>query len=142
MSAPGLFERVALIEARSSEIMGLILAQADLIAALTQHMQEEISIRKAMEQVSAARMKLSVTEPNPELLRIVQIAATVADQYLITVDEIRGDSRVQGVVEARYEVIEKLSAAGFAQSVIARFLGRDQSTIRHGLARRGKENAA
>lgn len=61
------------------------------------------------------------------------IAAEVAVQHRVTVADIRGPSRVRGLVRARQEFMARAWVAGKTKCAIGRYLGRDHTTVIYGL---------
>ena len=67
------------------------------------------------------------------------IIRATADEYGVSVAEIKGPSRKQMVVEVRQEVMARLRAQGYSLTRIGQMLGRDHTTVLHGarMARAG-----
>jgi WhiB family transcriptional regulator, redox-sensing transcriptional regulator len=63
------------------------------------------------------------------------IVAAVADRHGLTVEVLTGDGRSRGVVAARREAMWCLRESGLSLPDVGRVLGRDHSTVLHGLRR-------
>lgn len=65
------------------------------------------------------------------------IIARVAALHDLTPDDITGPSRRSEHCAARRQVMRELSATGRSASAIGRLIGRDHTTVLHGLGRAG-----
>ena len=73
-------------------------------------------------------------EPQQTLSRLVNATACA---HGLTVPQILGDQRNRPIVRARWEFIVQAFELGYSHSEIARFLGRDHTTIGHALKKMG-----
>lgn len=64
-----------------------------------------------------------------------QIIATTAAEFDVTVDEIKGSSRVRRITVARQEAMSRLSKHGMSLNQIGRIFARDHTTVLHGIRR-------
>jgi hypothetical protein len=65
------------------------------------------------------------------------LCALVADAYCLDPEVLLGACRLSEVVEARWLLMALLYRRGESIAAIGRVLGKNHSTIRHGLARAG-----
>jgi hypothetical protein len=69
--------------------------------------------------------------------RVRQYAAELAAEHMISAEALMSRSRVEPVAAARLQLYRRLSDDGFNSLQIARWLGREGSTVRHAL-RKGR----
>lgn len=70
----------------------------------------------------------------PETLSMEEIATIVADRHGVDLKSLRSKSRLQHLVEARWEAMAKMRETGrFPVTWIGRYFHRERSTIHHAL---------
>jgi chromosomal replication initiation ATPase DnaA len=77
-------------------------------------------------------------ESRQELLTAGPMLEEVAQRHLVTVAEMKGQSRLRPFVDARREAIWQLYRQGLAITQIARIMRRDHSTILYHLRDGGR----
>ena len=70
------------------------------------------------------------------------ILREVASAYPLTVPELKGRSRTRHIVVARQEAMHLLARQGWSTPRIGRLLGRDHSTVLHGIEAHKRRNDA
>jgi len=74
------------------------------------------------------------TEPPPRQETMPQIAARVAKQHGLTVEDLRGRKTTKRVCAARQHAFAEIYAAGRNSTLrIGAFFGRDHSSVLHGI---------
>lgn len=69
----------------------------------------------------------------PPRMTIRLIAEYVAREHGVAIADILSDSRIRRVTRARQEVMRRAVEAGFSLGRVGRFLGRDHTTVLHGV---------
>lgn len=72
-----------------------------------------------------------------------RIAREVAEEYGVTVENLRGPVKTNMLVEARWEAFSRIRAVGrFSLPQIGAFFNRDHTTVLHGLRRHAERSNA
>jgi chromosomal replication initiation ATPase DnaA len=91
--------------------------------------------------ISQAVDEIAVTSTSRR--RMFHLAARIAAHYGLTVDDFRSPIRRRPIAWPRQEFMLAAHEAGFSMPQIGRFLGRDHTTILHGIrAARKRRQAA
>lgn len=116
MKHAGLFDRVRFLEARLDRLEVVILEQDRIIRAQ-----------------SAALGVISIPQYlEPENRSMMGIVADVARDNGLTLAEIKSDSRFKAVCWPRQTAFAALLDAGYSSAGVARFFGKDHTTVLHG----------
>ena len=141
MKPIGIWERLAMVEAQNAQLARLITDQTAAMEALTGRitaLQVALSAPRAVAIMPEAEaVPLSVA-----LRGMMQIATNTAAANMLTVEKIRGRSRLQSVVWPRQDAMLAQREAGHSLASIGRFWRRDHTTVMHGInAAKARENA-
>lgn len=127
MKPAGMFERMAMAEAKAARLESMMLQQARDIQIL-QAQVARLSGRAAAEQIESRAPALIA----PAIRRMADIAAEVATENLLSLAEIRSRAKMNAVARPRQEAMLRMIEAGYSTTQIGRFFGRDHSTVVHG----------
>lgn len=119
MKPSGIFERVRFLESRLDRMEAVILAQ-------------DQTIRRLLAE-RAHRPEPAPAHAEPSRRHMAEISAMVAADNGLTVAELCGPGRAWDIVRPRQYAMMLMADAGHSQVAIGRFLGRDHTTVMHGI---------
>ena len=116
MKPTGMFERVHMLERRIDRLEAVILRQDEELRAL---------------RTSAPERAPEAMEPNSK--RMHDIAAEVAADNGLTMAELRSAAKSVDIAHPRQYAMMLMVDAGHSQAAVARFFGKDHTTVMHGV---------
>lgn len=134
-------ERLGMAEARNLRLETRALRMDAQLQAMGARMAAMESALRAIMQPPQAERETPSPEAHPatrvefiSAARMADITAAVAVLHGLTADDLRGRSSTQRIARPRQEAMLIMREAGYSLSRIARFFGRDHTTVMHGIA--------
>ena len=126
MKPAGMFERMAMAEAKAARLEAMVRRQAMDIQIL-QAQVASLSGKAAAQQIAGQAPALIA----PTVRRMADIAAEVATENLLTVSTLRSPSKVAAIAHPRQEAMLRMIEAGYSTPQIGRFFSKDHTTVIH-----------